>query len=34
MKDNDNVDLSRVSLFYAAKGFADLRPLIDAINRY
>lgn len=34
MKDDDNVDLFRISLFYAAKGFADLRPLIDAINRY
>jgi len=34
VKDNDNVDLFRISLFYAAKGFADLRPLIDAINRY
>lgn len=34
IKDNDNVDLFRISLNYAAKGFADLRPLIDAINRY
>jgi len=34
IKDNDNVDLYRISLYYAAKGFADLRPLIDAINRY
>jgi uncharacterized protein (TIGR00730 family) len=34
IKDNDNVDLFRISLYYAAKGFADLRPLIDAINRY
>jgi uncharacterized protein (TIGR00730 family) len=34
IKTNDNVDLFRVSLYYAAKGFADLRPLIDAINRY
>jgi uncharacterized protein (TIGR00730 family) len=34
VKDNDNIDLFRISLYYAAKGFADLRPLIDAINRY
>ena len=34
IKDQDNLDLFRVSLYYAAKGFADLRPLIDAINRY
>lgn len=34
IKDNDNVDLFRISLYYAAKGFADLRPLIDVINRY
>lgn len=30
----DNLDLHRVSLKYAAKGFAELRPLIDALNRY
>lgn len=34
MKDNDNVSLSRIALYYAGKGFADLRPLIDAINKY
>jgi uncharacterized protein (TIGR00730 family) len=34
VKDNDVVDLHRVSLDYSAKGFADLRPLIDALNRY
>ncbi len=33
-RDNDVVDLHRISLDYAAKGFADLRPLIDAVNRY
>lgn len=33
-RDNDFVDLHRISLDYAAKGFADLRPLIDAVNRY
>jgi uncharacterized protein (TIGR00730 family) len=34
VKDNDNLNLSRVSFNYTAKGFADLRPLIDAINAY
>lgn len=34
VRDNDVVELQRVSLDYAAKGFADLRPLIDALNRY
>ena len=33
-KDNDVPDLTRISLNYTAKGFADLRPLIDALNRY
>jgi len=33
-KDNDVPDLTRISLKYTAKGFADLRPLIDALNRY
>ena len=33
-RDNDMVDLHRISLDYAGKGFADLRPLIDAVNRY
>ena len=34
IKDNDAVDLNRLSLDYAPKGFADLRPLIDVINHY
>lgn len=34
LNDNDNLDLSRIALYYAGKGFADLRPLIDAINKY
>ena len=34
MHDDDNLDLHRVSMLYTAKGFADLRPFIDAINRY
>ena len=34
IQDDDNLDLFRISMMYAAKGFADLRPLIDAINRY
>ena len=34
LNDNDNPDLSRIVLYYAGKGFADLRPLIDAINKY
>ncbi len=34
IRDDDNVDLARVALDYSAKGFADLRPLIDALNRY
>lgn len=34
LRDNDNLDLHRISLFYNGKGFADLRPLIDAINKY
>jgi uncharacterized protein (TIGR00730 family) len=34
IKDKDNLELFRVSLMYSAKGFADLRPLINAINRY
>jgi uncharacterized protein (TIGR00730 family) len=33
-KESDHVDLARMSLRYAGKGFAALRPLIDAINRY
>lgn len=34
VKDNDVPDLPRVKLKYAAKGFADLRGLIDALNLY
>lgn len=30
----DQIDLVRLSLNYSAKGFADLRPLIDWINQY
>jgi uncharacterized protein (TIGR00730 family) len=33
LKDNDMPDLPRISLKYAAKGFADLRGLIDALNQ-
>ena len=32
--DDDVPDLVRIGLDYTAKGFADLRPLIDALNRY
>lgn len=34
IRDNDVPDLPRVSLKYAAKGFADLRGLIDALNHF
>ena len=34
IKDNDVPDLPRVRLKYAAKGFADLRGLIDALNQF
>ena len=34
LKDNDKPDLPRISLKYAAKGFADLRWLIDALNQF
>jgi len=34
VKDNDLPDLPRISLKYAAKGFADLRGLIDALNQF
>ena len=34
LKDNDMPDLARISLKYAAKGFADLRGLIDALNQF
>lgn len=33
-QEGDNVELNRLSLDYKAKGFADLRPLIDWINQY
>jgi hypothetical protein len=32
--DNDVPEMPRVSLRYAAKGFADLRELIDALNKF
>lgn len=34
LKENDMPDLPRISLKYAAKGFADLRGLIDALNKF
>lgn len=34
LKDNDVPDLPRISLKYAAKGFADLRGLLDALNQF
>ena len=34
IRDDDVPDLPRVSLKYAAKGFADLRGLIDALNQF
>jgi uncharacterized protein (TIGR00730 family) len=34
VRDNDVTHLTRISLNYTAKGFADLRPLIDALNQY
>ena len=33
-KENDVLHLHRISLKYTAKGFADLRPLIDDINLF
>ena len=33
-RDNDNVELTRVVLNYSGKGFASIRPLINALNRY
>jgi uncharacterized protein (TIGR00730 family) len=33
-KENDLLDLQRISFNYVAKGFADIRPLIDDVNRY
>ena len=32
--DDDVPSLHRVALNYSAKGFADVRPLLDALNRY
>jgi hypothetical protein len=34
IRDNDLPDHPRVSLKYAAKGFADLRGLINALNQF
>lgn len=34
IRDDDNVDLPRVAVNYAAKGFAPLRPLIDDLNQF
>jgi uncharacterized protein (TIGR00730 family) len=34
VKESDHPGLFRVALKYAGKGFASLRPFIDAINRY
>jgi uncharacterized protein (TIGR00730 family) len=34
VKEADHSELFRVSMRYAGKGFASLRPFIDAINRY
>ena len=34
LKDNDLPNMPRVSVKYAAKGFADLRGLIDALNQF
>jgi uncharacterized protein (TIGR00730 family) len=33
-KESDHIELARISMRYAGKGFATLRPFIDAINRY
>ena len=33
-RDSDHVNLTRVALNYAGKGFASIRPLIDALNKY
>ena len=33
-RDNDHLDLHRLALDYSAKGFAELRPLIDDINKH
>ena len=34
IRDDDVVDLPRIAVRYAAKGFAALRPLLDDINRH
>ena len=34
IRDGDHVDLPRVAIRYAAKGFAPLRPLLDDLNRH
>jgi uncharacterized protein (TIGR00730 family) len=34
IRDNDHLELTRLGMYYSGKGFADLRPLIDAVNRY
>ena len=34
VRDDDNIELTRIALKYSAKGFAAVRPLIDALNRY
>ena len=34
LRENDVPSLNRISLDYNGKGFADLRPLIDEINRH
>jgi hypothetical protein len=34
VKEADHPELFRVTMRYAGKGFASLRPFIDAINRY
>lgn len=32
IRDGDAVEMARIALDYGAKGFADLRPLIDEVN--
>lgn len=34
VKESDHLELFRVAMKYTGKGFASLRPLLDAINRY
>lgn len=34
LRDDDQIDLARIKIHYAAKGFAALTPLIDAVNRH